>query len=716
MSNNHPLISCLCVTKNSYELVEQSIDCFLFQTYPNKELIILSESDNIDIISELINKYKIYNNIKFFKVPIIPKKTLGELRNISISLSNGEYIAQWDDDDIYHPDRLLEQFNMILKDSKGNVLYNNIIIYNKILNKACIFNNYAFDGSMLVHKQSLTDVVEYPSINKGEDSHVRNHLLNNRIIKPVILKSMYLYRFHNNNTWNMEHFEKLCNASTRLNGIYTRYIAACHFLPEANFVKAVLHSIDNKTKPEFNKTISKIIHQVWKTRHLPEKYIKLTEKWKELHPEYTFKIWTDDDCNDFIDKVYPVFKQKWESFLFPIQRFDAIRYLILKTYGGIYIDLDMFPLKTLNFLDTENFIVSKESNENAKIHNKDFILSNAFMASPPNHIYLTYLINDIMTYKTEYTNRNNIILDTTGPFLLGRVYDKHPDKVSILNQNYFMPYTYIDIERMVKNNEINNFYRGATDAYAIHMYDGNWWKKEIETKNYIDIFPKIMTETEIPKILHFTWKEKEIPDKLKVNMENIKKLHPLWEIIIWTDEEMDIFVNKNGTEKQYNKYCSYKKMIQRCDYFRVFVIYIMGGIYLDLDIIMNKSFDDLYNGVVCFFPCEKVMTKRDLEIHKNRDAIRIGNYAMGGVKNHKFFKHIVDSFEKIEDMDTEIHNNILETTGPGFLTTIYHDYIDKSDITIIYPSLMNISFKYYDCVRPSFVGDYGYHFCMGTWR
>ena len=44
--NHFPLISCLCITKNSENLVNLSIDCFRKQIYANKELIVVYEDDN----------------------------------------------------------------------------------------------------------------------------------------------------------------------------------------------------------------------------------------------------------------------------------------------------------------------------------------------------------------------------------------------------------------------------------------------------------------------------------------------------------------------------------------------------------------------------------------------------------------------------------------------------------------------------------------------
>jgi len=46
---------------------------------------------------------------------------------------------------------------------------------------------------------------------------------------------------------------------------------------------------------------------------------------------------------------YPWFLETWDSYPFPIERADAIRYFALVHYGGIYIDLDDVRLKRTKF-------------------------------------------------------------------------------------------------------------------------------------------------------------------------------------------------------------------------------------------------------------------------------------------------------------------------------------------------------------------------------
>ena len=74
MNNQLPLISCICVTREKPSLLKRAIDCFLAQTYPNKELVILYEDDDY-ATEELVGAgFPDNSSIRLSKVPAYPKK------------------------------------------------------------------------------------------------------------------------------------------------------------------------------------------------------------------------------------------------------------------------------------------------------------------------------------------------------------------------------------------------------------------------------------------------------------------------------------------------------------------------------------------------------------------------------------------------------------------------------------------------------------------
>lgn len=91
----------------------------------------------------------------------------------------------------------------------------------------------------------------------------------------------------------------------------------------------------------------------------------------------------------------------------------------------------------------------------------------------------------------------------------------------------------------------------------------------------------------IPKIIHYCWLSNDpIPEKLKKCMKSWKKKLPDYEIIKWDfncfEKESSLWVKQAFENKKY---------AFAADYIRLFAIYHYGGIYLDSDVEVLKSFN-----------------------------------------------------------------------------------------------------------------------------
>ena len=54
-----------------------------------------------------------------------------------------------------------------------------------------------------------------------------------------------------------------------------------------------------------------------------------------------YMLWTDETSREFIETYYPYHLHMFDSYEYPIQRADSIRYFVLHHFGGIYMDLDI---------------------------------------------------------------------------------------------------------------------------------------------------------------------------------------------------------------------------------------------------------------------------------------------------------------------------------------------------------------------------------------
>lgn len=95
----------------------------------------------------------------------------------------------------------------------------------------------------------------------------------------------------------------------------------------------------------------------------------------------------------------------------------------------------------------------------------------------------------------------------------------------------------------------------------------------------------------IPKIIHYCWFGKsEKPKKIQKCINTWKEKCPDYQIIEWNESNFD--VNKiRYTKEAYEA----KKYAFVSDVARVKALYEYGGIYLDTDVIVYKSFDEILN-------------------------------------------------------------------------------------------------------------------------
>ncbi len=69
-----------------------------------------------------------------------------------------------------------------------------------------------------------------------------------------------------------------------------------------------------------------------------------------LNPDYEYLFFDDEGVRRFIEKEFPQHQRVFDSFRFPIQRYDFFRYLAVYRYGGFYFDLDVMLASSLSSL------------------------------------------------------------------------------------------------------------------------------------------------------------------------------------------------------------------------------------------------------------------------------------------------------------------------------------------------------------------------------
>lgn len=93
----------------------------------------------------------------------------------------------------------------------------------------------------------------------------------------------------------------------------------------------------------------------------------------------------------------------------------------------------------------------------------------------------------------------------------------------------------------------------------------------------------------IPKIIHYCWfGQGEMPQLSKDCMASWHKHMPDWEYRLWDEDNFDV-TQLPYTREAYDA----RKFAFVSDYVRLWALYNEGGLYMDVDFMVHKSFDDL---------------------------------------------------------------------------------------------------------------------------
>ena len=241
--------------------------------------------------------------------------------------------------------------------------------------------------------------------------------------------------------------------------------------------------------------IPRNIFQTWKTKNFSPEFKSLSQSWIDNNPNYSYFLFDDIDCNNFIKKNFDIKIYNAYCRIIPgAFKADLWRYCILYIYGGVYADMDTICMNSIDsFLNEDiEFMTPIDLNNYPIIGNHN--LFNAFIASVPKHPILLDCINRIV-----YNIENNIIpfsnLDFAGPGILGRstnIYLNFQETNSFIGKEGI--HNNIFLLHFQENTEyVSNYSKNNTLYHNILFQNKNGnhiiqqlFNEEIKKTNYID--------------------------------------------------------------------------------------------------------------------------------------------------------------------------------------------------------------------------------------
>lgn len=158
----------------------------------------------------------------------------------------------------------------------------------------------------------------------------------------------------------------------------------------------------------------------------------------------------------------------------------------------------------------------------------------------------------------------------------------------------------------------------------------------------------------IPKLLHRIWVGGEMPAHLARFSDDWRRLHPDWELRVWTDRDFGWLQNQDMFDNA-GQYVPADAVGQfKSDLARYEILQRHGGVYVDCDVEPLLSFDDLLD-VACFAGWE--LTGK-----------YVGNTVLGSVPGHTLWRDMIAQVRITAEQNKGKAATWL--TGPRVLTDV----------------------------------------------
>lgn len=97
----------------------------------------------------------------------------------------------------------------------------------------------------------------------------------------------------------------------------------------------------------------------------------------------------------------------------------------------------------------------------------------------------------------------------------------------------------------------------------------------------------------IPKLIFQSWKTKNLDDKMSEAVKTVQRLNPEYKYTLFDDQDCRSFLLKHFNQNFLNAFDAIVPGAFKCDFWRYCVLYIHGGIYIDIDMVPQVPFREM---------------------------------------------------------------------------------------------------------------------------
>lgn len=237
-----------------------------------------------------------------------------------------------------------------------------------------------------------------------------------------------------------------------------------HFNIEGHYVGTPVIPLENRFQKD-EPVIPKLAHFIWLGSPPPPTVLDNVTRFQELHPNWSVRLWRDLPEN-LPDEMRTVCKEA--PLLCMVS--DILRIWLLHQFGGVYLDCDVFALRSFEELRHFDHFVAYEKGTP--------VVTNSVVGASQRSDFVARLLERLQRLLGR--DPNALIRTAFGPRLYSQLVRENPERTNVFPTHYFAPFhnhatacEAISAEQQNPGHVFANFTSLFIDGvrpYAVHAY------------------------------------------------------------------------------------------------------------------------------------------------------------------------------------------------------------------------------------------------------
>jgi mannosyltransferase OCH1-like enzyme len=408
--------------------------------------------------------------------------------------------------------------------------------------------------------------------------------------------------------------------------------------------------------------IPRLFHQIWLGREpFPAEYARRQASWLAHHPGWELRFWTEADlpAPEELRRI-----EALERLRTPLERTDILRLEVLWRFGGVYVDVDLECVRSIEPLIADaTFVIARTRRGR---------VDTAMLAAVAAHPILARALDEIQPREFPGYDKS-----ATGSRFLDRLL---ADESGV---------TYVDQELITlpRSREAENAYAVRQTGYGDTL-DRVWhavlkaerraaaaqkeaaaWQAKYEqvastkpaetssqavrTRRCATAAGNQPNRVRMPRIFHQIWLgPNPLPKAFAAYQQSWLRHHPDWELRLWTEGNLPKPLRRPEAAERL------RIPAERANILRLEVVWRFGGVYVDTDLECLRSIEPLIEDTDFFTVL--------------RGSGVADNYFFGAVPGHPILDRGLDEIKPRKS-----YGHSKERTGPRFLNALIADHRDE---------------------------------------